>query len=184
MQIWNGSDKYCWRYRADTILSTDGQTDRQTDRWTDRGMEDVKPVYPPFNFFEVGGIIKITLSSESGIHKYIPTMVRHNKIHTSNNECKCLLCSYTRNPIQPSLKISSKCACMHHVAKIDYVRTYKEVDVVFKPKIDSNYGCLLQQAWAAWWMSSLNMINGVWLIFCHPSFAIHCHGSNNGRSKI
>ena len=27
MQIWNGSDKYCWRYRADTILSTDGHTD-------------------------------------------------------------------------------------------------------------------------------------------------------------
>ena len=28
----NGSDEYCWRYRADTILSTDGQMDRQT-RW-------------------------------------------------------------------------------------------------------------------------------------------------------
>ena len=26
MQIWNGSDEYCWRYRVDTILSTDGQT--------------------------------------------------------------------------------------------------------------------------------------------------------------
>ena len=25
MQIWNGSDEYCWRYRADTILRTDGQ---------------------------------------------------------------------------------------------------------------------------------------------------------------
>ena len=24
MQIWNGSDEYCWRYRADTIVSTDG----------------------------------------------------------------------------------------------------------------------------------------------------------------
>ena len=34
VQIWNGSDKYCCRYRADTILSTDGQTDK------------VKPVYP------------------------------------------------------------------------------------------------------------------------------------------
>ena len=31
VQIWNGSDEYCWRYRADTILSTDGQTDRRTD---------------------------------------------------------------------------------------------------------------------------------------------------------
>ena len=40
MQIWNGSDEYCWRYRADTILSTDGQTDK------------VIPVYPPFNFVE------------------------------------------------------------------------------------------------------------------------------------
>ena len=31
MQIWNGSDEYSWRYRADTILSTDGQTDGRTD---------------------------------------------------------------------------------------------------------------------------------------------------------
>ena len=44
MQKWNGSDEYCWRYRADTILSTDGQTDKR------------KPVYPPFNFVEAGGI--------------------------------------------------------------------------------------------------------------------------------
>ena len=27
VQIWNGCDEYCWRYRADTILSTDGQGD-------------------------------------------------------------------------------------------------------------------------------------------------------------
>ena len=33
------------------ILSTDGQTDGRTD--------DVKPVYPPINFVEAGGI-KIT----------------------------------------------------------------------------------------------------------------------------
>ena len=33
----------------------DGQTDRQTDRQTDK----VKPVYPPFNFVEAGGIIKV-----------------------------------------------------------------------------------------------------------------------------
>ena len=47
MQIWNGSDEYCWRYRADTILSTDGQTDK------------VIPVYPLFNFVEAGGIMKL-----------------------------------------------------------------------------------------------------------------------------
>ena len=35
MQIWNGSDEYCWRYRADTILSTDRQMDRRTDGQTD-----------------------------------------------------------------------------------------------------------------------------------------------------
>ena len=46
MQIWNRSDEYCWRYRADTILSTDGQTDK------------VIPVYPPINFVEAGGITK------------------------------------------------------------------------------------------------------------------------------
>ena len=49
MQIWNGSDYYCGRYRADTILSADGWTDRRTD--------DVKSVYPPFNFVEAVGII-------------------------------------------------------------------------------------------------------------------------------
>ena len=31
VQIRNGSDEYFWRYRADTILSTDGQTDRRRD---------------------------------------------------------------------------------------------------------------------------------------------------------
>ena len=36
VQIWNGSNMCCWRYRADTILSTD--TDGQKDK--------VKPVYP------------------------------------------------------------------------------------------------------------------------------------------
>ena len=44
---WNGSGKYCWRYIADTILSTDGQTDK------------VKSVYPPFNFVEAGGIMSL-----------------------------------------------------------------------------------------------------------------------------
>ena len=34
---------------------TDGQTDRR-DRWTD----DMKPVYPPFNFAEARGIIMIS----------------------------------------------------------------------------------------------------------------------------
>ena len=45
------SDEYCWRYRPDPTLSTDGQTDGQTDK--------VKPVYPSFNFVEAGrgGII-------------------------------------------------------------------------------------------------------------------------------
>ena len=37
-------DPTSWRYRADTILSTHGQKDK------------VKPVYPPFNFVEAGGI--------------------------------------------------------------------------------------------------------------------------------
>ena len=50
MQIWNGSDKYCWRYRAEMILSTD----RQTDRWTD-GQGDTS--IPPFNLVEARGII-------------------------------------------------------------------------------------------------------------------------------
>ena len=40
--------------RTRFCLQTDGRTDRCTDRQTD----DVKPVYPPFNFVEEGGIIK------------------------------------------------------------------------------------------------------------------------------
>ena len=44
------SDEYCWRYRADTILSTDGQTDRRTDGQGDTSI-------PPINFVEAGGII-------------------------------------------------------------------------------------------------------------------------------
>ena len=57
MQIWNGSDEYCWRYRADTILSTDGQTDK------------VKPVDPTSNSVEARAIktacVKITTNSQS-----------------------------------------------------------------------------------------------------------------------
>ena len=54
---WSGSDKYCWRYRADTIQSTDRQTDGQTDRRMD-GQTDVKTVYPPpFHLGWGGGII-------------------------------------------------------------------------------------------------------------------------------
>ena len=54
-------DKMC-KYEMDptsTVENTERtgfcpQTDRQTDRQTDK----VKPVYPPFNFVEAGGIIK------------------------------------------------------------------------------------------------------------------------------
>ena len=31
MLLWNGSGEYYWRYRADTILFTDGQAGRRTD---------------------------------------------------------------------------------------------------------------------------------------------------------
>ena len=48
MQIWNGSNEYYWRYRADTILSTDGQMDGRTDGQGDTSI-------PPFNFVEAGG---------------------------------------------------------------------------------------------------------------------------------
>ena len=46
--------EYCWIYRADTILSTEGQTDK------------VKPVYPPFNFVEAGSIKSLENSAEAG----------------------------------------------------------------------------------------------------------------------
>ena len=43
-QISNGSNKYRWIYRANMILSTDGQTDRWTDRQTDgQGETSISP---------------------------------------------------------------------------------------------------------------------------------------------
>ena len=54
MQIWNGSDEYCWRYRADTILTTDEQTDGRTDGQTDGQGETSVPL---FNFVDAAGII-------------------------------------------------------------------------------------------------------------------------------
>ena len=53
MQIWNGSDEYCWRYRADTILSTDGQTDGRTDRQGDTSI-------PPYQLRWSGGYNELT----------------------------------------------------------------------------------------------------------------------------
>ena len=64
MQIWNGSDEYCWRYSADTILSTDGQTDK------------VIPVYPPFNFVEAGGIIMNSLWPETCKSNFISVFIK------------------------------------------------------------------------------------------------------------
>ena len=54
-QIWNGSTEYWWRYRADTILSTDGQT------------EKVNLVYPVYNFVEAAGIMKGSLNNKSAL---------------------------------------------------------------------------------------------------------------------
>ena len=51
----NGSAEYCWRYRADTILSTDGRTDRQGETGI-----------PLFNFVEAGGIINPVY--KTGVH--------------------------------------------------------------------------------------------------------------------
>ena len=45
---WNGSDEYCWRNRADMILSTDGRMDRRTDR---QGESSI----PPFQVRWSGG---------------------------------------------------------------------------------------------------------------------------------
>ena len=53
-QIWNGSDEYSWRYRADTILSTDGQTDRQTDGQGDTSI-------PPYQLRWSGGYNELLL---------------------------------------------------------------------------------------------------------------------------
>ena len=40
------------------VEDTDGQTDRRTNGQTDK----VKPVYPPFNFVEAGGITSLSWS--------------------------------------------------------------------------------------------------------------------------
>ena len=55
MQIWNGSDQYCGRYRADTVLSTDRWTDGRTDgrmTWNQ---------YTPFQLRWSGGYKKLAL---------------------------------------------------------------------------------------------------------------------------
>ena len=67
VQIRNGSDKYCGRYRADTVLSTDRRTDGRTDRRTDgrTTWNQYTPPPPLFNFIEAGGIIMILLSFPS-----------------------------------------------------------------------------------------------------------------------
>ena len=67
VQIWNGSDEYCWRYRADTILSTDGQM----DRWTDgQGETSI----PPFQLCWSGGYNNIFCSGtqREGVPHHMP----------------------------------------------------------------------------------------------------------------
>ena len=59
--IRKGSDEYCWRYRADTILSTDGQTDGRMDRRTD-GQSETS--IPPFQLRWSGGYDKFRVNSE------------------------------------------------------------------------------------------------------------------------
>ena len=43
--------------RTPFCRQTEGQIDKRTDRWRDGEMDNVKPVYPAFNFIEAGGII-------------------------------------------------------------------------------------------------------------------------------
>ena len=70
MQIWNGSDKYCWRYRVDTILSKDGQMDRRTDGPTDgQGETSIRP----FQLCWSRGYDKVMLKVLGKIDWYIAT---------------------------------------------------------------------------------------------------------------
>ena len=56
------------RFCPQTDRRTDGRTDSRTDGQTDK----VIPVYPPINFVEAGGIIKIVL-------RYIPYGSMYNR---------------------------------------------------------------------------------------------------------
>ena len=98
MQIWNGSDEYCWRYRADTILSTEGQTDK------------VIPVYP-FNFVEAGGITRI---SSYWLQAPFPCRVRN----LVNTDVKKELIKYSINVIHCPLR---KCSSLPAGSLIDWV---------------------------------------------------------------
>ena len=94
MQIWNGSDEYCWRYRADTILSTDGQPDSRTDGRTDGQTDKVIPVYPPFNFVEAGGIItmgQIQYKDGSLPVSYIENLIIHIR---RSNDCLFIIMGF------------------------------------------------------------------------------------------
>ena len=88
--IWTGSGEHCWRYRADTILSTDGLT----DNWTDRQRDKEKPVHTPIQLRWIGGYndIQIVLPSTSSpvlmvkndADYYICVCVRVYKYYTTN----------------------------------------------------------------------------------------------------
>ena len=65
------------RYRADTILSTDGQTDK------------VIPVYPPFNFVEAGGI---TILCSIHCLVYQTWCPGYNILTCSNSQKHCISC--------------------------------------------------------------------------------------------
>ena len=79
MQIWNGSHEYCWRYRADTILSTDGQTDRRTDGQGDTSI-------PPYQLRWSGGYkedkVKVTNLKNSPKFKIFEFWNGHYTRHT------------------------------------------------------------------------------------------------------
>ena len=106
MQIWNGSDEYCWRYREDTILSTDGQTDRQMDK--------VKPIY---NFDEAEGIITyMTLTHCGLVMSYGDKYLHQHWFRTSSN---CLMPDSTK-PLTGPILTYHQCwgCCGFHLGMI------------------------------------------------------------------
>ena len=70
VQIWNGSDKYWWRYRADTILSADGWTDGQTN-----GRHETS--IPPFQLHWSGGYNNYNVwLTDSPLDKMVTKLLR------------------------------------------------------------------------------------------------------------
>ena len=125
------------------------QTDRQTDGRTDK----VKPVYPPFNFVEAGGIITsqntqqrrnrcITLSIYSRYYITLTRLSSTDEIEKKNND-NLILCEVHLTWKKEDTKDMSN--HFHHVSyiNISVKMGHIKIHLAFHPMIDTSKQKLL-----------------------------------------